>query len=183
MQVTLDQVGDAGLVVSGGLQSPGITPELMVTRHYAQRDYPFIFTHGVQASYVEVDLDTGFVKLLKHWAVEDCGRVINPKLVEEQRRGAIVQGFGGAMYEECLYDTEGPLRKGSLADDAWGSSLPRRPEATTAPVRGLSGRWRARAWEPRREPGTAARPSAHSPGPWPWSASRSSGSGRSCPHA
>ena len=95
---------------------PGFTPELMVTRHYAQRDYPFIFTNGVQASYVEVDLDTGFVKLLKHWAVEDCGRVINPMLVDEQMRGAIVQGIGGALYEECLYDEAGSLLNGSMAD-------------------------------------------------------------------
>ncbi len=95
---------------------PGFTPELMVTRHYAQRDYPFIFTNGVQASYVEVDVDTGFVKLLKHWAVEDCGRVINPMLVDEQIRGAIVQGIGGALYEECLYDSTGQLRNGSMAD-------------------------------------------------------------------
>ena len=94
----------------------GFTPELMVTRHYAQRDYPFIFTNGVQASYVEVDADTGFVRLLKHWAVEDCGRVINPMLVDEQIRGAIVQGIGGALYEECLYDGNGQLRNGSLAD-------------------------------------------------------------------
>lgn len=92
------------------------TPELMVTRHYAQRDYPFIFTNGVQASYVEVDTDTGFVKLLKHWAVEDCGRVINPSLVDEQIRGAIVQGIGGALLEECLYDEEGLMRNASLAD-------------------------------------------------------------------
>ncbi len=95
---------------------PGITPELMVTRHYAQRDYPFIFTNGVQASHVEVDLDTGFVTLLKHWAVEDCGRVINPMLVDEQIRGAIVQGIGGALYEECLYDGDGQLLNGSMAD-------------------------------------------------------------------
>lgn len=92
------------------------TPELMVTRHYAQRDYPFIFTNGVQVSYVEVDVDTGFVKLLKHWAVEDCGRVINPKLVDEQIRGAIVQGIGGALLEECLYDEEGLMRNASMAD-------------------------------------------------------------------
>ena len=92
------------------------TPELMVTRHFAQRDYPFIFTNGVQASYVEVDTDTGFVKLLKHWAVEDCGRVINPKLVDEQIRGAIVQGIGGALLEECLYDDEGLMRNTSMAD-------------------------------------------------------------------
>lgn len=94
----------------------GFTPELMVTRHYAQRDYPFIFTNGVQASYVEVDTETGFVKLLKHWAVEDCGRVVNPLLVDEQMRGAIVQGIGGALYEECLYDEHGQLLNGSMAD-------------------------------------------------------------------
>ena len=94
----------------------GFTPELMVTRHYVQRDYPFIFTNGVQASYVEVDSETGFVKLLRHWAVEDCGRVINPMLVDEQIRGAIVQGIGGALFEECLYDAAGLLQNGSMAD-------------------------------------------------------------------
>jgi aerobic carbon-monoxide dehydrogenase large subunit len=94
----------------------GFTPELMVTRHYAQRDYPFIFTNGVQASYVEVDIETGFITLLKHWAVEDCGRVINPMLVDEQIRGAIVQGIGGALYEECLYDAAGLLQNGNMAD-------------------------------------------------------------------
>ena len=92
------------------------TPELMVTRHYAQRDYPFIFTNGVQGSYVEVDMDTGFVKLLKHWAVEDCGRVLNPMLVDEQVRGAIVQGIGGALFEECLYDESGLMLNASMAD-------------------------------------------------------------------
>ncbi len=92
------------------------TPELSVTRHYAQRDFPFIFTNGVQASYVEVDPDTGFVKLLKHWAVEDCGRVINPRLVDEQIRGAIVQGIGGAMLEECLYDSQGLMLNANMAD-------------------------------------------------------------------
>ena len=94
----------------------GFTPELMVTRHASQRDFPFIFTNGVQASYVEVDVETGFVKLLKHWAVEDCGRVINPMLVDEQIRGAIVQGIGGALFEECLYDGAGLLQNGNMAD-------------------------------------------------------------------
>ncbi len=92
------------------------TPELMVTRHYAQRDYPFIFTNGVQVSHVEGDDDTGFVKQHGHWAVEDCGRVINPMLVDEQIRGAIVQGIGGALFEECLYNEQGGLANGSLAD-------------------------------------------------------------------
>ena len=94
----------------------GFQSELVVTRHYSQRDYPFVFTNGVQASYVEVDTETGFVKLLKHWAVEDCGRVINPMLVDEQIRGAIVQGIGGALFEECLYDENALLRNGSMGD-------------------------------------------------------------------
>ncbi|MDH5538671.1 MAG: molybdopterin-dependent oxidoreductase, partial [Rhizobacter sp.] len=51
-----------------------------------------------------------------HWAVEDCGRVINPMLVDEQIRGAIVQGIGGALFEECLYDENGALRNGNMAD-------------------------------------------------------------------
>jgi carbon-monoxide dehydrogenase large subunit len=92
------------------------TPELMVTRHYAQRDFPFIFTNGVQASYVEVDVDTGFVKLLRHWVVEDCGRVLNPLLVDEQMRGSIVQGIGGALFEECLYDDRGLMLNANMAD-------------------------------------------------------------------
>ena len=63
-----------------------------------------------------VDVDTGFVKLLKHWTVEDCGRVLNPMLVDEQMRGAIVQGIGGALFEECLYDDNGLMVNASMAD-------------------------------------------------------------------
>src|SRR5688572_30145430 len=90
--------------------------ELMVTRHYTPRGYGFAFTNGMQASLVEVDTDTGFVKLLKHWCVEDCGTVINPMLVDEQIRGGIVQGIGAALYEHCLYSPEGQLLNGNLAD-------------------------------------------------------------------
>src|SRR5262249_51257448 len=61
---------------------PGFQAELMATRHYVPRAWPFAFTNGVQASYLEVDTDSGIVKLLKHWCVEDCGTVINPQLVD-----------------------------------------------------------------------------------------------------
>ncbi|GGA15252.1 xanthine dehydrogenase family protein molybdopterin-binding subunit [Neptunicoccus cionae] len=90
--------------------------ELVQTRHYITSEYPFAFTNGVQASYVEVDTDTGEVTLLKHWCVEDCGRIINPQLVDEQIRGGIVQGLGGALFEEIHYDEEGQLLNGSMAD-------------------------------------------------------------------
>jgi carbon-monoxide dehydrogenase large subunit len=90
--------------------------ELTVTRHYTPRQYGFTFTNGIQASYVEVDPDTGFVKLLKHWCVEDSGTIINPMLVDEQIRGGVVQGIGAALYEECLYGPDGQLLNGNMAD-------------------------------------------------------------------
>ena len=90
--------------------------ELVVTRHYTPRGYGFAFTNGIQASLVEVDVDTGFVKLLKHWCVEDCGTIINPQLVDEQIRGGIVQGIGGALFEHCIYSPEGQLLNGNMAE-------------------------------------------------------------------
>jgi carbon-monoxide dehydrogenase large subunit len=90
--------------------------ELTVTRHYTPRQYGFTFTNGIQASLVEVDPDTGFVKLLKHWCVEDSGTVINPMLVDEQIRGGVVQGIGAALYEECIYGPDGQLLNGNMAD-------------------------------------------------------------------
>ncbi len=88
----------------------------MATRHYVPRAWPFAFTNGIQASYLEVDVDSGFVTLLKHWCVEDCGTVINPQLVDEQIRGGVVQGIGGALFEHCLYDERGQLLNGNMAD-------------------------------------------------------------------
>jgi carbon-monoxide dehydrogenase large subunit len=90
--------------------------ELTVTRHYTPREYGFTFTNGIQASLVEVDTDTGFVKLLQHWCVEDSGTVINPMLVDEQLRGGVVQGIGAALFEECIYSPEGQLLNGNMAD-------------------------------------------------------------------
>ncbi len=90
--------------------------ELTVTRHYVPRHQGFAFTNGIQLSHVEVDVETGFVRLLKHWCVEDCGRIINPRLVDEQIRGAIVQGIGAALYEHLVYDEQGQLLTGTMMD-------------------------------------------------------------------
>src|SRR6185436_13136041 len=95
---------------------PGIQPELMATRHFVPREYPFAFTNGVQASLLEVDTETGFVRLLKHWVVEDCGTIINPQLVDEQIRGGVVQGLGAALFEKCVYDERGQLTNANMAD-------------------------------------------------------------------
>ncbi|MEO7404676.1 MAG: xanthine dehydrogenase family protein molybdopterin-binding subunit, partial [Burkholderiales bacterium] len=97
------------------LLPPGIAAEPMVTAHITMKR-PFLLANGVQASLVELDPDTGFVKLRKHWIVEDCGRVINPLLADAQLRGGIIQGIGAAMWEECRYDERGQTLAGTMAD-------------------------------------------------------------------
>jgi carbon-monoxide dehydrogenase large subunit len=95
---------------------PGFQAELMATKHYVPRAYPFAFTNGIQASHVEVDTDTGIVRLLRHWVVEDCGTILNPLLVDEQVRGGVVQGLGAALFEHCRYDDRGQMLNASMAD-------------------------------------------------------------------
>jgi len=114
-RIGLDEVGRAAYF-RGDTLPPGTQPEMSATRHYMPKLYPFAFTNSAQGSYLELDVETGFVRLLKHWVVEDCGRVINPMLVDEQIRGGVVQGIGSALYEECLYDGLGQLLNGNLAD-------------------------------------------------------------------
>lgn len=95
---------------------PGVEAQLSVAHHYAPSGYPFAFTNGIHACHVQLDTETGFVKILDYWVVEDCGRVINPLLVDEQVRGGVAQGLGAAFFEECLYSEDGQLLNGSLAD-------------------------------------------------------------------
>jgi len=111
-------LGELGRIVyfRGDTLPPDLPRELMQTRHFITKQFPFAFTNGVQASHLEVDVDTGLVQLIKHWCVEDCGRIINPLLVDEQVRGGVVQGIGGALYEHCTYTSEGQLTVGSMAD-------------------------------------------------------------------
>ena len=90
--------------------------ELTVTRHYVPRHQPLAYTNGVQLSYVEVDVETGFVKLLGHWVAEDCGRMINPMLVAEQVRGGVAHGLGDALFEHCVYDEQGQLVTTTMLD-------------------------------------------------------------------
>jgi len=93
----------------------GVDADPAVTVHFTMK-HPFLLANGIQASFLQVDTETGIVTLLKHWVVEDCGRVINPLLADEQLRGGVVQGLGAALYEECLYDENAQLLNGSMAD-------------------------------------------------------------------
>ena len=71
---------------------------------------------------VELDLDTGQVRHLRHVAVDDCGRVINPLLAEGQVHGGIAQGVAQALYEEFRYDDDGNPLTTNLADYAFVSA-------------------------------------------------------------
>jgi CO/xanthine dehydrogenase Mo-binding subunit len=65
------------------------------------------FASGNHAAIVEVDPETGMVTILKYVAVHDCGRVINPMIVEGQVHGGVAQGVGGSFYERMAYDADG----------------------------------------------------------------------------
>ena len=79
----------------------------------------------------------GFITLLKHWVVEDCGTILNPQLVDEQVRGGVVQGLGPALYEQCLYDETRPTperQHGGLPGAQWRSRC-RISRSATSPAR------------------------------------------------
>jgi carbon-monoxide dehydrogenase large subunit len=83
----------------------------------AQFDPPTVtFAHGVHVAVVEVDEATGEVKVLRYVVVHDCGKMINPMIVEGQIVGGVAQGIGGALSEELIYDESGQLMTASFLD-------------------------------------------------------------------
>jgi carbon-monoxide dehydrogenase large subunit len=90
--------------------------QLSVSASFVANDKMYYMANGAQASYVEVDCETGFIRMLGQWAVDDCGRMINPLLVDEQVRGGIVQGIGAVLFEECVYSEDANLLNGTMAD-------------------------------------------------------------------
>jgi carbon-monoxide dehydrogenase large subunit len=78
----------------------------------------FVYPFGAHVALVEVDAETGAVTLKRYVAVDDCGPQINPVIVEGQVHGGVVQGIGQALWEGAVYDNNGQLLTGSLADYA-----------------------------------------------------------------
>jgi carbon-monoxide dehydrogenase large subunit len=95
---------------------PGMEPGLDETSFFEPSNFTFPF--GAHVCMVEIDKETGDVRLLKYVAVDDSGNVLNPLLVAGQVHGGIVQSFGQAMLEECVYDEQGQLITGELTDYA-----------------------------------------------------------------
>ncbi|MDE0494103.1 MAG: molybdopterin-dependent oxidoreductase, partial [Acidimicrobiaceae bacterium] len=94
-----------------------------------ESSYPF----GAHVSVVEIDADTGEARSVHHVAVDDCGRILNPVLVEGQVHGGVATGISQALYEETTYDSYGNPRNTNFADYAIpaASELPRVETAHT----------------------------------------------------
>jgi carbon-monoxide dehydrogenase large subunit len=88
------------------------------------------YSSGAHAAVVEVDPDTGAVRLLRYVAVDDCGVMINPMIVEGQVHGGIAHGIGNALLEEIVYDASGQMITGTLMDYA----LPRASDVPSLEV-------------------------------------------------
>ncbi|WP_330262527.1 xanthine dehydrogenase family protein molybdopterin-binding subunit [Streptomyces griseorubiginosus] len=76
----------------------------------------FSYPHGTHLCAVEVDTETGRTRIRSYVAVDDVGRVVNPMIVEGQVHGGLAQGIAQALYEEAVYDDEGNLVSGTMAD-------------------------------------------------------------------
>ena len=92
----------------------GMEPGLEATSFYDPSNFTFPF--GAHVAAVEVDPDTGQVKLLRYVAVDDVGRVINPMIVDGMVHGGIAQGVGQALWEHGVYSDDGQLLAGTMMD-------------------------------------------------------------------
>jgi len=111
--VTLADI--AGAAYAGNVPE-GMEPGLVATDFFAPPDEVFPF--GTHVAVVEVFPDTGEVKILEYYSVDDCGPRINPLLVEGQVHGGLAQGIAQALWEEVRYDENGQILTGTLMDYA-----------------------------------------------------------------
>ncbi len=93
---------------------PDTEPGLEFTSYFEPANFTFPF--GAHVAVVEIDAETGAIALQRYVAVDDCGRVINPMLVEGQIHGGLAQGISQALMEEAVYSDDGQLVTGSLMD-------------------------------------------------------------------
>jgi carbon-monoxide dehydrogenase large subunit len=96
------------------LLAPGTTPGLEASHRF--KAPPFTFSNACHMCTCEVDLETGRVTIPRYVVSEDCGRMINPKVVEGQIFGGVVQGIGGVLYENMVYDDAGNPLSSTFVD-------------------------------------------------------------------
>jgi carbon-monoxide dehydrogenase large subunit len=106
-------VANVAAAAYAGRVPPGLDPTLTAIRSY---DPPATYSNACIACVVEVDVETGRVRVERLVAVEDCGTVINPLLVDGQVAGAVAQGVGAVLYEGLPYAADGQFLAGSLGE-------------------------------------------------------------------
>jgi carbon-monoxide dehydrogenase large subunit len=94
----------------------GMEPLLEAVATYDAAPGTGTFANAAQCALVEVDAGTGAVRVLGFWVVEDCGRMINPLVVDGQVHGGVAQGIGGALLEELVYDDDGQMLTTTFMD-------------------------------------------------------------------
>jgi carbon-monoxide dehydrogenase large subunit len=99
---------------AGAVLAPGETPGLEASGYHAPAQATF--ASGCHAAIVEVDVETGEVRLLRYVVQHDCGTIVNPMIVEGQIRGGVAQGIGGALYEKLACDGDGQPLTASYMD-------------------------------------------------------------------
>ncbi|HEX7588256.1 MAG TPA: molybdopterin cofactor-binding domain-containing protein, partial [Anaerolineae bacterium] len=97
-----------------GAVKPHTEPGLEATRYFGPQSG--VTASGAHAMIVQVDPETMMIQILKYIAVHDCGKVINPMILEGQVHGGIAQGIGNSFYEKLAYDDNGQLLSGSFMD-------------------------------------------------------------------
>jgi len=113
--VSLQEIARVANIGKHGITLPkGIKPAIEVASYFAPERAAY--ASGAHATMVEVDPDTGGVKVLKYVIGHDCGNVINPRLVDGQVLGGFAHGLGNALYEEPVYDVEGQPQAASYLD-------------------------------------------------------------------
>jgi carbon-monoxide dehydrogenase large subunit len=105
----------AGVAYIGAVPE-GMEPGLEETSFYDPEN--FVFPFGAHACIVDVDAETGKVKVVRYVAVDDCGRAVNPMLIDGQVHGGVTHGIGQALYERIHYDEDGQLVTGTFVDYA-----------------------------------------------------------------
>jgi carbon-monoxide dehydrogenase large subunit len=113
-RISLAELARVAYYRSGDLPA-GLHPEMRVTRSFRAVGDAHAYTNGMHGAHLELDAETGFVRLLGYWVAEDCGVMVNPLLVDEQIRGGVAMGLGWALLEQCVYG-EGQLLNGTMAD-------------------------------------------------------------------
>jgi carbon-monoxide dehydrogenase large subunit len=106
----------AGAAYRAAKLPAGTDPGLVATRFWEPSNFAYPF--GAHIAVTEIDRETGEVKIVRYVAVDDCGNILNPMLVEGQVHGGIVQAIGQALYEHAVYDEGGQLLTGEFMDYA-----------------------------------------------------------------